>query len=208
MNILDTPGVERPLQGGVPQQKKNHARAKFGQGKLLAIPLTVLYPTSIAWFLCHFHHKLACMLRSSFRAVADPARGHVCLSCLTRRYGAPSTLRRFHYTPTLRSISSGDQSAVSNEDVPVKPVTQLANTDWVKKVSVWLRIVIFGCVKLTRYLLRMAFRYRHLRVSGKPVANALLIQKSRAARTPQSDLRTNQKKMSQRRTSLSAGSLR
>ncbi|KAJ5986758.1 mitochondrial translation protein [Penicillium sp. IBT 35674x] len=73
------------------------------------------------------------MLRSSFRAVADPARGHVCLSCLTRRYGAPSTLRRFHYTPTLRSISSGDQPAVSNEDVPVKPVTQLANSDWVKK---------------------------------------------------------------------------
>lgn len=87
------------------------------------------------------------MLRSSFRAVADPARGHVCLSCLTRRYGAPSTLRRFHYTPTLRSISSGDQPAVSNEDVPVKPVTQLANTDWAKKVCVWLRIVIFGCVK-------------------------------------------------------------
>ncbi|KAJ5663680.1 mitochondrial translation protein [Penicillium longicatenatum] len=72
------------------------------------------------------------MLRSSFRAVADPARDHVCLSCLTRRYGAPSTLRRFHYTPTLRSISSGDKAESRNEDVPVKPVTQLANSNWAK----------------------------------------------------------------------------
>ncbi|KAJ6109832.1 mitochondrial translation protein [Penicillium sp. IBT 16267x] len=76
------------------------------------------------------------MLRSSFRAVAKPARDHVCLSCLTRRYGAPSTLRRFHYTPTLRSISCGDQPEVSSEDVPIKPVIQLASSDWAKKDGV------------------------------------------------------------------------
>lgn len=202
------PQVSGPSQSGAVRQKKNHARARLGLGKLLAIPLTVLYPTSIACFLCHFHHKLACMLRYSFRAVADPARGHVCLSCLTRRYGAPSLLRQFHYSPTLRSISSGDQSEISNEDVPIKPVTQFPNSDWAKKVCVWLRILIIGTIKLTRYLLRMAFRYRLLRVSRNPVANDPLIQKSRVIRMAQIDLRTNQRKTSRRRISLCAESLR
>lgn len=47
MQILYASGVEDPTKRCLPAEK-NHARAKFGQGKLLAIPLTVFYPTSIA----------------------------------------------------------------------------------------------------------------------------------------------------------------
>ncbi|KAJ5934015.1 mitochondrial translation protein [Penicillium verhagenii] len=65
------------------------------------------------------------MFRASFRAAADPVREHICLSCRIRRYDAPSTLRRFHYTPTLRSIASGDKPEDSNANIPVASAVQI-----------------------------------------------------------------------------------
>ncbi|KAJ5669236.1 mitochondrial translation protein [Penicillium macrosclerotiorum] len=43
------------------------------------------------------------MFRASLRSVADPIRDHVCLSCLARRFAAPTNLRQFHRTPALRT---------------------------------------------------------------------------------------------------------
>ncbi|KAJ5921502.1 mitochondrial translation protein [Penicillium verhagenii] len=73
------------------------------------------------------------MFRASFRAVADPVREHICLSCRIRRYDAPSTLRRFHNTPTLRSIASGDKPEDSNANIPVASAIQIPGLDWAKK---------------------------------------------------------------------------
>ncbi|RAL02789.1 Pet127 family protein [Aspergillus ibericus CBS 121593] len=43
------------------------------------------------------------MYRASLRSVSDPLRGHVCISCLARGFGAQPRARRFHTSPWLRS---------------------------------------------------------------------------------------------------------
>lgn len=48
------------------------------------------------------------MFRASLRSIAGP-RGHVCLSCIARRYGGYPRVRLLHGTPAVRNESGGPQ---------------------------------------------------------------------------------------------------
>lgn len=52
------------------------------------------------------------MFRASLRSASDPLREHVCLSCLTRRFGGNVRSRPFH-TTLIRRNESGDGQAAS-----------------------------------------------------------------------------------------------
>jgi len=52
------------------------------------------------------------MFRASLRSASDPLREHVCLSCLTRRFGGNIRSRPFH-TTLLRRNEPGDGSAAN-----------------------------------------------------------------------------------------------
>ncbi|KAJ6024564.1 mitochondrial translation protein [Penicillium herquei] len=70
------------------------------------------------------------MLRTSLRAVADPLRSHVCLSCIARRQIAPAPLRQFHRIPALRSEAVESKPELPNaignngSDIPVPKVEE------------------------------------------------------------------------------------
>ncbi|KAJ5715105.1 mitochondrial translation protein [Penicillium malachiteum] len=74
------------------------------------------------------------MLRTSLRAVADPLRSHICLSCIARRQIAPVPLRQFHRIPALRSEAIESKPELPNvignngSDIPV-PKTEEASKD-------------------------------------------------------------------------------
>jgi hypothetical protein len=61
------------------------------------------------------------MFRASLRSASDPLRNHVCLSCLSHRFGAPSRLRQFHARPALRVEASNDSPKNKPEDASVPP---------------------------------------------------------------------------------------
>jgi hypothetical protein len=61
------------------------------------------------------------MFRASLRSASDPLRDHVCLSCLSHRFGAPSRLRQFHARPALRVEASNDSPKNEPEDASVPP---------------------------------------------------------------------------------------
>ena len=59
------------------------------------------------------------MFRASLRSVSDPLRDRVCLSCLARRFAAPTSLRRFHRVPALRAqFSSHNGGSAAQESSP------------------------------------------------------------------------------------------
>lgn len=69
------------------------------------------------------------MFRASLRSASDPLREHVCLSCLTRRFGGNIRSRPFH-TTFIRRNESGDGSAAngtaqSNEPPKSTPVPEV-----------------------------------------------------------------------------------
>ncbi|KAJ5701506.1 mitochondrial translation protein [Penicillium malachiteum] len=69
------------------------------------------------------------MLRTSLRAVADPLRSNVCLSCIARRQIAPVPLRQFHRVPALRSEAVESKPELPNaagngSDIPVPKIEE------------------------------------------------------------------------------------
>lgn len=61
------------------------------------------------------------MFRASIRSASDPLRDHVCLSCLSHRFGAPSRLRQFHARPALRVEAGNGTSENNSKDAPLPP---------------------------------------------------------------------------------------
>ncbi|KAJ5330904.1 mitochondrial translation protein [Penicillium atrosanguineum] len=59
------------------------------------------------------------MFRASLRSASDPLRDHVCLSCLSHRFVAPSRLRQFHARPFLRIEASNGTSESKSNDAPL-----------------------------------------------------------------------------------------
>lgn len=59
------------------------------------------------------------MFRASFRSLADPLRGHVCVPCRVNRISAPvSRLRQFHRMPVLRDEHSDNKPESHVNDTP------------------------------------------------------------------------------------------
>lgn len=80
------------------------------------------------------------MFRTSFRAVSEPLRGHVCLSCRVRRHVAPVTSRQFHFTPVLRNIAKEKEPELAQEAATKDAETPNPNTDTANKVFPILRL--------------------------------------------------------------------
>ncbi|KAJ5279946.1 mitochondrial translation protein [Penicillium angulare] len=74
------------------------------------------------------------MLRTSLRAVSDPLKDYICLSCLVRRNAAPGTSRQFHRASPLRFTSSG-QGPWLNGQPALASSTQNSDADGVKTVN-------------------------------------------------------------------------
>lgn len=66
---------------------------------------------------------VAQMFRASFRSLADPFRGHVCIPCRVNRIGAPvGRLRQFHRMPVLRDENSDSKPGSHlNDSLKSKP---------------------------------------------------------------------------------------
>ncbi|KAJ6134238.1 mitochondrial translation protein [Penicillium sp. IBT 18751x] len=63
------------------------------------------------------------MFRTSLRSASDPLRDHVCLSCLSHRFVAPSRLRQFHARPFLRIEASNGTSESKSDNAPLPSTT-------------------------------------------------------------------------------------